>query len=217
MSLPSPRQFITQLLASLPPAPQALEPGTNPLTAAPDSAKKQLLTLQVLFANEFLPALDLLDRGLVVRMRVSDAAVGGNASRDAEVVGGAAASPNASDELANAIYLVRSAQHRPSRFATSVDSSTCYQVRLRAWNCSCPAFAFAAFPPELEVQTHNPHLNGKAGSFGGVTLGSGTPPVCKHLLACVLVERCEGLFGGYVVEKRVAVGEAAGWGAGWGD
>lgn len=53
--------------------------------------------------------------------------------------------------------------------------------------------------------------------FGGVTLGEGMPPLCKHLLACVLAERCKGVFGECVEERRVSVETAAGWAAGWGD
>jgi hypothetical protein len=160
----------------------------------------------------------------------------------------------------NTIYYVRSAQQqRSSRFATSYDTTTYYQVRLRAWNCSCPAFAFSAFPAttatvttrhveneetaaEVAVHTSLHHsnstthqeLNNKKDSnnndddnadnkwiFGGISLvGKETtqpPPVCKHLLACVFVERCKGLFGGFVEDREVGVEEAAGWAAGWGD
>jgi len=39
--------------------------------------------------------------------------------------------------------------------------------------------------------------------------------MCKHLLACVLVERVAA-FGGFVEERRVSVEEVAGWAAGWG-
>ena len=52
--------------------------------------------------------------------------------------------------------------------------------------------------------------------FGGARLGNGMAPVCKHILACVLVERCE-MFKAFVEEKEVSVEEAAGWAAGWGD
>ncbi|KAK6520574.1 hypothetical protein TWF506_000827 [Arthrobotrys conoides] len=34
-------------------------------------------------------------------------------------------------------------------------------------------------------------------------------PICKHLLAAVLAEKCQGLFGGYVVEKVVTTDEMA--------
>ncbi|KAJ6260562.1 hypothetical protein Dda_4788 [Drechslerella dactyloides] len=38
---------------------------------------------------------------------------------------------------------------------------------------------------------------------------SGTVPVCKHLLAAVLAERCASLFGEYVIEKVVSADEMA--------
>ncbi|KAF2810749.1 uncharacterized protein BDZ99DRAFT_475639 [Mytilinidion resinicola] len=132
-------------------------------------------------------------------------------------------------EHANAcpIYHVRSAQQpRAARFGAAIDSTTAYEVRLRAWNCSCPAFAFAAFPSGAGQGRGNgggSDWEGDGGGeeedgwrFGGVSVGAETPPVCKHLLACVLVERCE-LFKGCVQEREVSVEEAAGWAAGWGD
>lgn len=135
------------------------------------------------------------------------------------------ASPqDAKKEATDAVYYVRSAQQRSSRYSTSFDSLTSYEVRLGAWNCSCPAFAFSAFPPlhpEPPVPVYEPDSDGEAErggwSFGGSSLGDGIPPVCKHLLACVLAERCPGLLGGCVEERVVSVEEAAGWAAGWGD
>lgn len=50
--------------------------------------------------------------------------------------------------------------------------------------------------------------------IGGVTVGEDVP-VCKHLLACVLAERVEGL-GAFVEERIVVREELAGWAAGWG-
>lgn len=57
--------------------------------------------------------------------------------------------------------------------------------------------------------------------FGGASLdtegmGTGMPPVCKHLLACVLVDRCD-LFAAFAEEREIGEEEAAGWAAGWGD
>lgn len=275
MSLPTTRNFITQLLDSLPSISNHTGENVNPLSAVPESAKNQLLSLQVLFPNEFLPALDLLDRRLVTRISVDnregeDAAL--KAERDAggmeqgrsavdaagqsEIVmedapesgmeehipsvpaqhaqhdSNAANVPphTAQPATKDAIYYVRSAQARSSRYSTSFDTTASYEVRLRAWNCSCPAFAFAAFPavhPEPAVPVYEPQEHAaddesaegtsKAWVFGGASLGDAIPPVCKHLLACVLVEKCSGLFGGYVEERVVSVEEAAGWAAGWGD
>lgn len=285
-TLPTARHFITQLLNALPslqhPDEHNVNP-TNPLSQQPDAVKKQLLSLQVLFPNEFVPALDLLDRRLVTRFHIRDnppaaqnertgpnktarqdkradpqaqppqqSAIALNDASDDNIMPDApisAPSPqpqqpaHTPSTTSSTIYYVRTAQHRPSRFHTSYDTLTTYEVHLRAWSCSCPAFAFAAFPsvhpePAVPVRTSNGDDTAAATAvaagwdlytrrndgdgeeewiFGGVTLGEEVPPVCKHLLACVLVERCAGLFGGFVVEREVSVQEAAGWAAGWGD
>jgi hypothetical protein len=258
MALPTSRRFITQLLDSLPSSANNTDaPATvNPLSAVPEAAKKQLLSLQVLFPNEFLPALDLLDRGLVTRLKIHDDSAEHTASalkdtseaaarnqdnhQDETMANTMAALENythhdiasAQDQSAKSplqpstsTYYVRSAQSHPSRYASSYDTTTSYEVRLLGWNCSCPAFAFTAFPsvhpePEIPVYNHTTAREGMEGSkwwFGGVSLGDDIPPVCKHLLACVLVEKCAGLFGGYVEERECCVEEAAGWAAGWGD
>lgn len=329
-ALPTSREFITRLLQSLPlplPSVDATSniSASNPLHLASEATKKQLLALHVLVPNEFLPALDLLDRRLVTRFWIRDHSGGdassavapvenvgdtsftmelrsrGHISENEEAAqsidddterGGEVSNPNSpratgpidpdtemmdamppisqleeslhplwddkeglhikseEEDLAaqystrkakedkkgkDTVYYVRSAQQRSSRFSASYDSTTTYEVRLTAWNCSCPAFAFAAFPSTYSdppVPAHEPH-NEQSGdgnvvldirkrqkdaawSFGGVSLGPGTPPVCKHLLACVLVERC-AMFAGFLEEKEVSVDEAAGWAAGWGD
>ncbi|KAJ4369843.1 hypothetical protein N0V83_005607 [Neocucurbitaria cava] len=295
-ALPSSRHFVTQLLNSLPSLQQRTEgfaDGSNLLSAVPDAVKKQLLSLQVLFPNEFVPALDLLDRQLVTRFHICN----GNEQNvpqnegaqnqqehtkqpgdlhmedqansvtkatmrseppdarndeqslehepndqaedeimvDAPTGGDDSAARHTSRNDHSTIYYVRSAQQRSSRYSTSYDTTTSYEVRLKAWNCSCPAFAFSAFPaihPEPPVVAtdelsdtadattteRNTDQEQDAGwIFGGVSLGDGMPPVCKHLLACVLVEKCSGIFGSYVEERDVTVEEAAGWAAGWGD
>ncbi|KAF2640951.1 hypothetical protein P280DRAFT_518291 [Massarina eburnea CBS 473.64] len=229
---PSSRVFVTQLLDSLravPLPPQDAADSTrtitasNTLTRAPESVRKLLLALHVLFPNEVLPALDLLDRRLVTRLRVQRCP------------------PNLSDDAEHTIYYVRSAQTRSSRFTTTHETQTSYQVRLEAWNCSCPAFAFSAFPPISTSKTSTipatisvpdtlptSPSSTQEWSFGGLSLdtsmGTGDasttsplPPVCKHLLACVLVDRCAPLFGAFVEERVVDVEEACGWAAGWGD
>ncbi|KAF2462679.1 uncharacterized protein BDR25DRAFT_308192 [Lindgomyces ingoldianus] len=338
-SLPSSRAFITTLLNSLPALPPLSASATNtaaptnPLNSVPESARKQLLTLHVLFPNELLPALDLLDRRLVTRFLIRGKPMGVGtgdtkgtmaAGKDAEgksvLRGGQgdvarstsdamaeveveadetlaphshnlyaamratgqmennpdmemldSSSPSsatlahaedgvhvprileqdadaalpkdtnagAREVVVDTVYYVRSAQQKSSRYSSSYDSTTSYEVRLTAWNCSCPAFAFAAFPslhPEPpipqanagEPQPRHTDLDLRVShdklrkededqwSSGGLSLGDGMPPVCKHLLACVLVERCS-LFSSFVENKDVGVEEAAGWAAGWGD
>ncbi|KAF2182787.1 hypothetical protein K469DRAFT_690522 [Zopfia rhizophila CBS 207.26] len=299
-TLPTSRSFITNLINSLPALPPRSANATNnaapnPLYSAPESVKKQLFTLHVLFPNEFLPALDLLDRHLVTRFRirkepaevnVADPNEGSVAEASTLMLSGendaAQAQAEATDERsalspitaatgatgkmdvtdaemreplghlndddfpptareeldehcdANTVYYVRSAQHRSSRYSTSYDNTTSYEVRLNAWNCSCPAFAFAAFPsihpeppvPRLDNQkSWQVNSEGEASVeddnergwlFGGMSLGEDTPPVCKHLLACVLAERCK-IFEDFVEIRDISIEEAAGWAAGWGD
>lgn len=377
--LPTASTFITKLINSLsahahphPSADHGATPTLNPLDIVPEEAKEQLLTLHVLFPNEFLPALDLLDRRLVTRFRIhrndlctddedmtasklrgangaetcttvtrggvdvgcenagnaavaralhDEAHAGGETGGETSALNiipptAAAQQTHTPDDVemldrgspvprseahplvpettedsaqdstrlpqnqlltptaptalqdaearlapedglgcptaqqphihvrgdADTVYYVRSAQARSSRFNTSYDSTTHYEVRLKAWNCSCPAFAFAAFPallndpplPFLDLDSDSDllgqmPLNAESGAsrsysgaqddtwrFGGISLGDGLPPVCKHLLACVLMEHC-GIFNAYMEERRVSVEEAAGWAAGWGD
>ncbi|KAF2016454.1 hypothetical protein BU24DRAFT_422798 [Aaosphaeria arxii CBS 175.79] len=328
-SLPQPRVFLAQLFNALPVLPlphqqhqstvlgtgtsadiTANTPTTNSgniLHSATEEDKKQFLTLHVLFPNEFLPALDLLDRRLVTRHRIcrpqgeaaataphpsnndDDEAQTGTRARnrpssltapaaqddrdepyvDAEMGGTRAVVQGVMDESVQSstaaptttttnvdeiltkprasapeeeqvrgvrgeggrendtVYYVRSAQpQKPSRSFDPTPTTT-YEVRLQAWNCSCPAFAFAAFPPvhpEPAVMSFDDNNDegvdgedaGAGWSFGGMSLGDGMPPVCKHLLACMLAERCPS-FGAFVETREVSVKEAAGWAAGWGD
>jgi len=104
-------------------------------------------------------------------------------------------------------YRVRSAQfqarskyHAPAAGHADLPSGgLVYTVRLKAWNCDCAAFAFAAFPPvypPLESEDYEQNERGRAGcrglSFNGREGGEDGIPVCKHLLACLLAERWEG-------------------------
>lgn len=117
-----------------------------------------------------------------------------------------------------------SRRSRYSGAAVEGTTGTNYEVRLQAWNCTCPAFAFAAFRPQ------NEDLQGALGNndeddhgegmrtkniFGGLSLGEKEVPVCKHLLACLLVEM-GGIWGDFANETVVGREEMAGWAAGWG-
>jgi hypothetical protein len=201
-----------------------------------------LLTLHVLYPNELLSALDLLDRDLVIQLiplsksqvppPVSEPEQPKEQPQDTDMEQDiSAASTDQTNnidktrtEYENAVYYVRSAQQSTSnsRFRDPVASSTHYEVRTSSWSCSCPAFVFSAFP--ARASNHEGHEDGDAviegkedqeWMVGGLSLGSDVP-MCKHLLACVLVER-GGMFGSYVKTREVSVEELAGWAAGWGD
>lgn len=121
---------------------------------------------------------------------------------------------------------------------------TSYEVRTEAWSCACAAFAFSAFnnagaspnyedcdeyegfwgadagvneedDEMLDVPERNGGGDRGAGwQWGGLMFGE-EMPICKHLLACVLVERWD-VARRMVEERQVAAEEMAGWAAGWG-
>ncbi|GAP88950.1 putative ubiquitin carboxyl-terminal hydrolase family protein [Rosellinia necatrix] len=138
-------------------------------------------------------------------------------------------------------HLVHSAQQPPARrHQQAAPRRAAYVVRLAAWNCTCAAFAFSAFPPSLSSTiTTTTTTTGGGGpdrgyrifsgvdadadtgpggsaewEFGGISMdgrdGDGGVPCCKHLLACVLAERWGAVLGGYVRERLVSREESAG-------
>jgi len=225
-TLPTFRSLTTSIFDSLPiTAPVSTPSPSNPLLTATDSTKSLFLTLHCLFPTELLPALDLLDRGLVSRLVYRpQPAVRPSGDRGSEAP--VEAQPSSIVEgtfEAESIktYYVRSAQPTrvTSRYQNVPGSATSYEVRLDAWNCSCAAFTFSAFT-RLGVSNQgfeDGAERSKEGKpwFGGLLRGEDGVPVCKHLLACVLVDRC-AIFNGFVEERTVRKEEAAGWGAGWG-
>jgi SWIM zinc finger len=156
-----------------------------------ESIKSLLVTLHFLFPHEMIPALDLLDRGLVCRMVImsslhsAEGSESGTGSAAAAVAPGGGidsatdthtgASSEDDDDRPGAdsykggtipkylrkevdkgeieIFYVQSASslqssttiHRHSRHQNTTHRSTTYEVRLEAWNCTCPAFAFSTF------------------------------------------------------------------------
>ena len=248
-NLPPPRRLVASLISGLPKTQEALP---NPLTQAP-GYKDSLLTLHVLFPNELLPALDLLDRGLVTRIHPAQskhpASSGGTPQLLARQQHDTASPGHTRETVQSAIehdaqdptqvprspqractYYVRSAQQQQaprgnSRYRNAAyEHTTYYEVRLDAWSCSCPAFAFSAFPalltsdhdilpPLPDAQHDDPNPQGWR--FGGLSLGNDMA-VCKHLLACVLVEH-SSTFAHFVEERVTTVEEMAGWAAGWAD
>ena len=161
-------------------------------------------------------ALDVLDRGLVTRI--------------IQTTGSDDVPPHGS---LPAVYYVRSSQPQSRgagrfRYGEPLDDAQrFYEVRLDSWNCSCPAFAFASFSSSPDNDIPARYIGGEpasartAGMFGGLSLPptNGADPVCKHLLACFLAERCRALFDasgmGYVKERRVSKAEMAGLAGGW--
>lgn len=236
-SLPAPRDILTSLITSLSaPTRQDLASGPNPLRDVPNEKTALLSALHVLFPSLLLPALDLLDRGLVTRvLRKSPAGSRGGeqeperkgnqtgvsgeettaGSKEAGVVG-------AGDEDAqrSGFHMVRSLASTMKRREGGY-----YIVFLDTWNCTCPTFAFDAFPPVTSTSGLMKDEKGGGGeeagdpeqrwTFGGLSTDGledfgASVPCCKHLLACVLAERWADVLGSYVPVKRVGKGEIAG-------
>ena len=235
---PNPRAVLTDLLSQLRQAISLTDSSnSNPLQDAPSSAKNILLTFHVLYPNEFLSALDLLDRHLLTRVVVrSENPDQRRESNTAEPTTGSVTGMENNNVASMAVagnqqphrkktplYFVRSAQ-QPRKFGTgrTYDPlATHYEVRPTAWNCSCPALVFAAFPSGIGIGGSTPsdlqeEGNDEGRSFGGLSNRSanGMPPACKHLLACVLAEQCD-VFKGFVEQKEISAEELAGWCAGW--
>ncbi|KAF2154907.1 hypothetical protein K461DRAFT_276069 [Myriangium duriaei CBS 260.36] len=206
------------------------------LPSVSPSARLPLITLHVLHPTSLLPALDLLDRHLVTRLvprsdaslPVPDSSRASAARRGAYTVL-STRSPPASAR--------KDFRHRsPSQgkgygsIAARLDDTLVndddddndnaalqqtYVVHTGTWSCSCPAFAFSLFPADA---AHGRSTGSGAGDGqGGVAalLRGEDVPMCKHLMACVLAERCGGMVGS-VATREVGVGELVAWGAGWG-
>ncbi|KAK3321422.1 hypothetical protein B0T19DRAFT_265516 [Cercophora scortea] len=147
--LPTSRQVLTSLIDAIaaiplhnpPPAPTTTTTTTtsptNALRLVPVAYRHLIVTLHVLFPNLLLPALDVLDRGLVGRVELEDNTPSSH--------------PTSAAGAGTYFYLVRSAgsvqtRRKDGSGGTGGGGGGQYIVRLGAWNCTCAAFAFAAFP-----------------------------------------------------------------------
>ncbi|KAL3478003.1 hypothetical protein BJX99DRAFT_225299 [Aspergillus californicus] len=157
---------------------------SQPTSAFPAAQLPQLkplmLTLHCLFPNEFLLALDILDRGLVKRVNVGDKeqmegqdeeenedqieTEGRNLNIDAH-----ASTPEEDFFFVTSASTIPSAPSVSSPFQRQTETyryqnrwqEKGYEVRLQAWNCTCPAFTIAAFrglgpEPELDMSSPEP-------------------------------------------------------------
>lgn len=231
----------------------------NPLSTFSTSQKTSqtkplMLTLHCLFPNELLLALDVLDRGLVRRLVTlqddQDDPDGQENHKDEDDpmtgTGLSDLAPSSQTRKISekeAIFQVISASASASASTSTTrqpDKDKGYEVRLQAWNCTCPTFALCVFR-DLHLHSDSdsdsdhdhdlvlePDPKSKSRSDGdgalydyrfGGTLTRGSTglslPVCKHLLACMLLVRCPRLFGtGH--STLVTAEELAGWCAGWG-
>src|SRR5689334_5617435 len=100
-TLPTSRPFLTSLIDNLTTDQQtnsATNLTQNCLKNAPPHLKSILLTLHVLFPNELLPALDVLDRNLVTRLHLKNSLA---------VPPIPLGDPDRGERISNEVYLVR--------------------------------------------------------------------------------------------------------------
>ncbi|KAL4996156.1 hypothetical protein BDV10DRAFT_172925 [Aspergillus recurvatus] len=201
MALPRATQFINTLLSQVShhtvadiPSPGSNEPEAQtqiqrdsyprstqaqPTSAFPTSQlanlKPLMLTLHCIFPNEFLLALDILDRGLVRRVR-SHARLQHNTPTE---IGDEHAAEiqhqfeGASETAKEDFFFVTSAStiqstsrppfpasqhpggdHQVQRQRQAWQEKG-YEVRLQAWNCTCPSFTISAFG-DIGVESSSP-------------------------------------------------------------
>ncbi|KAL4900043.1 hypothetical protein BDW74DRAFT_188749 [Aspergillus multicolor] len=257
-------------------------------TAQLETLKPLMLTLHCIFPNEFLLALDILDRGLVRRVR-SHARTQHDMSAETgderavtqtqtqtrtqmEIKGPAktaledfffvtSASTVTSTPRSSfpALRQPGGGDHHQAQRQRQAWQEKGYEVRIEAWNCTCPSFAISAFrdlgpepsspspssSPSSQTETADvmdagfdrnhagDHASADADtpdtsayyhaySFSG-TLPlhpESAPPVCKHILACLMAALCPALGpSGEDEGSRVVTldrGEIAALCAGWG-
>jgi hypothetical protein len=200
------------------------------------SAKSIFTTLHFIFPHELLPALDILDRKLITQLVFMESR-GTAQSTPGSCPPQPDGSSTATEQAQWEIFYVQSASVTSSSSKSKShhrrvynSTSTYYEVRLDAWNCTCPAFAFSAFgeTPDLSHDQAGQEDEDQTGAgidgdwegwrFGGTATRDGAgAPICKHILAAVLGKALPSLFGYGLEREEVTAAEAAGWGAGWGD
>ena len=212
-ALPSTRVLLTRIfnhLSTFPPSPTPTESHNHNYDHEPDrpllppTTKPLLLALHSLLPHCLLPALDLLDRGLVERW----------IPQDLDPISPTTTNPS------TWVYYITSKPTLPitsestnpfrSNTSSSTPSTYTYEVRPSIWHCTCANFTLYAFASAAEPATVRDNIEEQADDktawvWGSQYLSPSHPsaiPVCKHLLAAVLAEQCSALFGAFVKEKR---------------
>jgi hypothetical protein len=194
MDPPSTRTLLSSLISQL----SARTPDVSDIASLPPKLQQLLLSLHCLLPSTLLPALDLLDRGLVTRCIRVGADVGAQTS-------------STDTRQPHSVYYVRSTTPPDAVKGNKYASSTArYEVRTQIWNCTCASFTFAAYNNSTATVT-----NAEGPSIWGGCSLDGAPPACKHLVACVLAENCRGLFQDRVVEEMVDENTMAGLAVLW--
>ncbi|KAG4035674.1 hypothetical protein MFRU_001g04430 [Monilinia fructicola] len=110
-------------------------------------------------------------------------------------------------------HATHSHSHSRPAASTPAPSQNPHTVHLSAWNCTCAAFTYSAYPaipiPIPPPTPPRPRTETRW-IYGGGHARTPETPMCKHLLACLLGERWATVLGGCVRERRVGREEMAG-------
>ncbi|KAG5953980.1 hypothetical protein E4U53_005973 [Claviceps sorghi] len=175
-----------------------------------------LLTLHVLFPSLVLPALELVDNQLVTKLQVPDQdadpepgpiETGGDGGGPERL-----ASPednNKSHEVSGpqgrlrpSAYAVQSLSRSSARQLHANAASKVHIVHLAAWNCSCNDFHRNKFYRQVLDDRWSTRTSSACSPDSSGISGASLLPCtsvdekdvacCKHLLACLIVERLKG-------------------------
>ncbi|OAX80968.1 hypothetical protein ACJ72_04688 [Emergomyces africanus] len=182
------------------PPTEANNNNKNPLSQLPapllSKVKPLLLTLHCLFPNELLLALDILDRNGVTRYydnynpkpRSSEAAADkeqqqhGGGDVDGGIYFVHSSSAPSSSSYSSGMNLTRpnnnnnTYNYNNKNTNNNDNPAKTHLVCLNAWNCSCPAFALAAYQHLDSLQTTTTTTEAQQSSSGGVEGENDLPP-----------------------------------------
>lgn len=174
----------------------------EPHHVAETKAKAFLLALHTIYPKLLLPALDIIDRRLIYRVIAGDEELDGRdverrerhvyfvRSASTEMTGTESESRPLTPTIPALSILhsqVPDNDGGGSEYGVAgTGQGIGYEVRLDAWNCTCPAFTLEA------LSTARTRYSGGRRNdvdwFGGRLARDAGPdsPMCKHLLACLL-------------------------------
>lgn len=237
--LPNHRLILSSLVASIAESAQTshgpLDRASQqlPREEPMQELRNLMLTLHVLFPNLVLPALDLIDRRLIDRFQAVATELD---ARDRNQVGTSGSSsdqgveqhssPEANETSAlrheaGPVYIVRPFTSTSLRLATSESrrTSKAHVVQLAVWNCSCTSFAVDKYCSRIlpnasfsGLGTGSPWASGwppEDVPSSAAFIDCGNLPCCRHLLACLLAEKCRHLFGDAITDGMISKYEMA--------
>lgn len=221
-SFPSHRFFVDELLAQLSQFERMrsvapLGDGVKKADACehldiddfPEDAQRIIHTLNEILPAEFIPALDILDQRRAIRYVLLGRISESDRERDTK--------QNIISQD-NEYYIYHVTSSAPRYIDDDCVARQRFEARLDTWSCSCDVLTWAGTKNYLHYKDGGLGKNWYEGTvraepgdvfWGGCAQDGDKPPVCRHLLACALAERCEGLFGDFIKSEWATIEELA--------